>query len=269
MEVDKGSTPCLKLDLGVWRYGAPSVNDLGYCGHGPSVAAPPDPPATLAIPSWHARSGRLTVRKRWALDELAARFALGPQDPQLTRFEAIALEIGAGTGEAALALAASRPDLLVIAAEVHKASLARLLLDLEQTGAANVRVVNGDGRAVLAAQRGGQQLQLVRVFFPDPWPKRHHHNRRLIDAKFVELVADVLAPDGVLELATDDERYGAVMRCLLGETPQLDLLAEGGRADRPLTYYERRAIEAGRPVLDLRYRRRAQLAPPAGVVPCS
>ncbi len=238
------------------------MNDLGTTGPPPAAAGPVHLLAATAIPSWHARSGRLTARKRWALEELAARFAPDPDDVALTGLAATALEIGAGTGEAALALAATRPDLLVVATEVHKASLARLLLDLERSAAGNVRVANGDGRAVLATIGAARRLDLVRVFFPDPWPKRRHHARRLVDRTFVTLVGDVLAPGGLLELATDDARYGAAMRDRVAADPRLVPVPDAGRADRPLTYYERRAIEAGRPVLDLCYRRRVDPEPP-------
>jgi tRNA (guanine-N7-)-methyltransferase len=204
------------------------------------------------VASWHARAGRLTERKRWALRDLAERYRLRPGDLDGSP---AALEIGAGTGEATLALAATRPELLVVAAEVHKASLARLLLDLDAAGPSNVRVVAGDGRAVLERPAVTGRLQLLRVFFPDPWPKRRHHGRRLVDPVFVAAAAAALAPGGLLELATDDGAYAAVMAHTVGADGRFDRAAGADRADRPVTYYERRALDAGRRVRDLRYRR--------------
>ena len=219
-------------------------------------------PPELFRPTWHARSGRLTDRKRRALDDLAVQHAvrLGSDDPAEGR-AGIALEIGAGTGEAALALAAARPRLLVVAAEVHKASLARLLLDLDDSGVTNLRVAAGDGRAVLAAltppPAGPDRpaLELLRVFFPDPWPKRRHHGRRLVDAGFVTLAAQALRPGGLFELATDHGPYAAAMRAAVGSCSGFGPADGPVRADRPVTYYERRALEAGRAVHDLRHRR--------------
>lgn len=224
-------------------------------------------------PSWHARSGRLTARKRWALDELAARVAPRRADPFEGR-PRVALEIGGGTGEAALALAATQPALLVLVAEVHKASLARLLLDLEAAQLDNVRVLAGDGRTLLAAAEavatapegaGVGPLELVRAFFPDPWPKRRHHDRRLVDERFVRAAASALRPDGLLELATDDAAYAAAMTAAIRAETRFVPAGPPARADRPATYYERRATDAGRTVHDLRVRRRHDPgAPTAG-----
>lgn len=215
----------------------------------------PFPGASVA--TWHARSGRLTERKRWALQELAARFAPELPDELHRHHRRAVLEIGAGTGEAALALAVAHPELLVIAAEVHRASLARLLLDLDELGIDNVRVVAGDGRATLAtaASAAPGSLALLRAFFPDPWPKRRHHGRRLIDATFAGLAADALGPDGLLELATDDAHYAAAMASALRREHRLLPVMPPARAERPCTYYEARALQAGRTVADLRFRR--------------
>ena len=240
----------------------------------------PDPPAPEAgprpatpdefRPTWHARSGRLTERKRWALDELAGRHGVPSGTADLAEGRAgVALEIGAGTGEAALALAAARPDLLVVAAEVHKASLARLLLELDDSGAANVRVAVGDGRTVLAgltpSPTGPAEpvVEIVRVFFPDPWPKRRHHGRRLVDIPFVALAARALRPGGLLELATDHEPYARAMAAAVEAAGGFATVATAGRADRPVTYYEQRALDAGRTVHDLRFRRLPAATGPA------
>ncbi|MBM3685062.1 MAG: tRNA (guanosine(46)-N7)-methyltransferase TrmB [Actinobacteria bacterium] len=211
-----------------------------------------DGPAPGRVPTWHARSGRLTPTKRAALDRLAATW--GPP-PTLRAPSHVALEIGAGSGEAAIALALSRPGLHVVGAEVHAATLASFALRAEATGRdalANLSIVRGDGRDVLDTIPG--TVVVVRAFFPDPWPKHRHRRRRLVDAAFAQSVATRLAPGGVMELATDDASYAAAMAAVLGTTVGL----VGGvaeRADRPITHYERLAAAAGRTVVDLRYER--------------
>jgi len=129
-----------------------------------------------------------------------------------------------------------------------------------------VRVLAGDGRALLwaaaaatAPERPGP-LVAVRAFFPDPWPKRRHRQRRLVDAAFVGAAATALAPGGVLELATDDASYAGAMTDLVRAEARFEPAGPPARADRPRTYYERRAIEAGRRVHDIRARRIADTA---------
>ena len=228
---------------------------------GPSSDAAPARPAgeqPARLPSWHARSGRLTTRKRWALDELADRFADLAAPPAVGRFAAVAVEIGAGTGEAALELARRRPDWLVVATEVHKASLATLLLGVHDGGFGNVAVLGADGRDVLVSVARSRPIDLVRVFFPDPWPKHRHRARRLVEPGLADLLADVLATDGSVELATDDARYAVRARRLIDADERFTVIGTD-RAQRPLTYYERRALDEGRTVHDLRF----GLAPPA------
>lgn len=210
------------------------------------------------MPSWHARSGRLSERKRWALQELAARFSPSLPLRLPSRLDAVAVEIGAGSGEAALALATQRPDLLVIAAEVHKSSLAHLLLSLDESALDNVLVFAGDGRRLLEPAAGAAgTIAVLRAFFPDPWPKRRHHRRRLIDRSFVARAAGALIEGGVVELATDHVDYAAQARRAFAGDPRFERLTDASRAQRPITFYENRALSAGVAVHDLRFRRAA------------
>jgi tRNA (guanine-N7-)-methyltransferase len=206
--------------------------------------------------TWHARGGRLSKAKRRALADLAPRWAL-PAPPAPLSGDGgpatLAIELGAGTGEAAIALARSATDRLVIATEVHAASVATLLLRAEAAGLANLRAHRGDGRDVLARATAGS-VGLVRAFFPDPWPKLRHRHRRLVGLPFVAELVRVLAVGGVVELCTDDAGYAAEMAAALGAEPAL----RGGvvaRADRPCTHYEGLARQGGRTVVDLRFSR--------------
>lgn len=200
--------------------------------------------------TWHARAGRLTDRKRWALDVLGSRHRFVPDalDPATSP---ITVEIGAGTGEAAVALARRGSGEVVVATEVHRASVANLLLAVHAAQLANVVVAAADGRLVLG-ELAARHLPVARVraFFPDPWPKRRHRGRRLITPSFLDLVAGALAPGGRLELCTDDPGYARAMAATLAADARFGELHRA-RADRPVTYYERRALDAGRPVVDL------------------
>jgi tRNA (guanine-N7-)-methyltransferase len=174
----------------------------------------------------------------------------------------LVVEIGPGTGESLVTMAAARPEMDVLAFEVYLPGIARTVHRLHETGVANVRLVPSDAVDGLTHLLGPGSLQEVWTFFPDPWPKARHHKRRLVDRAFADLVASRLRPGGLWRLATDWADYAEQIRSLLDAQPQL--VNEGGGRDgwaerwpdRPLTRFERRGIEAGRTVHDLRYRRR-------------
>jgi tRNA (guanine-N7-)-methyltransferase len=218
---------------------------------GPAATRPAEPGPAAPVPAggrtFHARKGRLSPAKRRALAELGPRLALGPDE------RPDAVDLGCGTGEAALALAADRPDWLVLAVDVHSASVASLLLAAAGAAAPNLRVHHGDGLELLRQRIRPGSLALLRVLFPDPWPKARHRHRRLVQPAFAALAADLLAPGGRLELATDRADYARQMAAVLaGDTR----LSGGAPAEpRPPTYYEGRARAAGRAVHELCYRR--------------
>ncbi|MFN0028897.1 MAG: tRNA (guanosine(46)-N7)-methyltransferase TrmB [Acidimicrobiales bacterium] len=224
----------------------------------PDTPNDPDPPDAPAGPgwrrSWHARSGRLNTSRQWALRELAPRHHLPAKTALLRHGTAVAVEIGAGSGEAALALAAQHPDWLVVAAEVHTASRATLLLGVDQHDLSNLAVEARDGRDVLAEVAVHRPVDLVRILFPDPWPKRRHHPRRLVTAELVQLLHQSLHHRGVVELATDDADYARAIAAAFHADPRFRP-ADPATAlpPRPVTYYERRARQAGRAVKTLCY----------------
>lgn len=221
----------------------------------------------------------MTPTRVAALDDLGPRWMLDPAAPldpatltaAFDRDAPRLLDIGVGNGDATRAWAAAHPDHDVVAVELHRPGIAHLLRHLDDTGPTNVRVVDADITVLLDAVPPGT-LAGVRVLFPDPWPKRRHHKRRLVDPGFVRAVADRLVPGGRLHLGTDWLDYADAMRAALATEPRLipevdvddgPAVDEDGapidaptrwrtsRPDRPVTAYERRGLDAGRPITDL------------------
>lgn len=231
-----------------------------------SNAASSPEPQHRTIRSFVIRGGRATVAQQRALDELWPRYGVefAPQAIDLEQMFARAaprmLEIGFGAGEALLAFAQAHPELDCIGVEVHKPGVGHLLLGAEAAGLSNLRIICHDAVEVLQQQLAPGSIQLIHIFFPDPWPKKRHHKRRLIQPALVELLARVLAVNGTLRLATDWEPYAMHMRevidaskSFVNESPETGFAA---RADeRPVTRFERRGQRLGHGVWDLSYRR--------------
>jgi tRNA (guanine-N7-)-methyltransferase len=213
----------------------------------------------LRPPSFNARRGRMGTTRRTALDTLLERFAVPPTGDPGAAFAAgmpVVLEIGFGTGAGTLAMAEADPGTAVLAAEVHTPGVASLLSGLAARGLENVRVLVGDGRALLEQRVAPGSLAGVRVYFPDPWPKARHRKRRLVDAGFAALVADRLAPGGLLHCATDWEPYARQMVEVFSAEPGLTLEADRSRPPwRPITRYEARGLALAHTVTDLLARR--------------
>jgi tRNA (guanine-N7-)-methyltransferase len=172
------------------------------------------------------------------------------------------LEIGSGMGESTAALAAAAPGVNYLAVEVYQPGLAQLLMRANALGLDNLRLLRGDAVVLLRSGLAEASVAAMRVFFPDPWPKKRHHKRRLINPEFVSLAASRLRPGGSLHLATDWEDYaGQMMACCSAEPALTNPYAgqPGGWAPRPvwrpITKFERRARSEGRVVRDLIFRR--------------
>jgi tRNA (guanine-N7-)-methyltransferase len=167
----------------------------------------------------------------------------------------IIVEIGSGVGEATAVLAASRSSYDIVALEVWRPGVAHTLGLLDEAGADNVRLLSVDAVWCLEHLFGPGEVEELWTFFPDPWPKKRHHKRRLVSAAFAALAASRLRPGGVWRLATDWADYAEQMRAVLGAEPGL----EGGPVprweDRPVTKFERKGVAAGRSISDLTYRR--------------
>jgi tRNA (guanine-N7-)-methyltransferase len=170
------------------------------------------------------------------------------------------LEIGFGAGEALLEFATAHPEVDCIGVEVHRPGVGRLLLGAEAAALRNLRVICHDAVEVLQHQLAPASIALVHIFFPDPWPKKRHHKRRLIQPPFVELLAKAIAPGGTLRLATDWEPYAEHMREVIGASSAfVNVAADVGfvtrSAERVLTRFEQRGQRLGHGIWDLEYRR--------------
>lgn len=216
------------------------------------------PQAARAVRSFVRRQGRITNSQRRALDELAVhyRWPLTAQPPAVTtgRLAPLWLEVGCGDGENVLAAALTNPARDYIACEVHGPGVGHLLNGIDAAGLANLRVAQCDVFDLLQTLPDGA-LSGISVFFPDPWPKKRHHKRRLLQAPFFTAVARVLARDARLYVATDWAEYAAELASLVGTLPAWINLAGDARAAprlkaRVLTKFERRALREGRGVAD-------------------
>lgn len=221
------------------------------------------------VRSFVRRAGRLTDGQRRALDELLPRFGVVPGSGALDFAElfgndrAVILEIGFGDGEVTWRVAQVHPEQNFLAVEVHEPGIGRLLLALEREGIDNVRVACADAVTLLRDRITRRSLDGVRIFFPDPWPKKRHHKRRLIQARFLELLASRMKPGAVLHLATDWAPYAEHMLEVANGSLHFENLSKTGggcpRPEwRPRTKYEQRGERLGHPVIDLLLRRTAQ-----------
>lgn len=213
------------------------------------------------IRSFVRREGRLTGAQQRALTTLWERFgvsATGPLDLEALfgRRAARILEIGFGNGESLAAQALTQPEVDFLGIEVHRPGIGHLLLEAERLGLANLRVVCADAVEVMERQLPDACLDRIQIFFPDPWPKKRHHKRRLIQPAFAGLLARKLKTGGHLHLATDWEDYARQMLAVLEATP--GLRAGGGRLEppgRPPTRFESRGRQLGHAVWDILFER--------------
>jgi tRNA (guanine-N7-)-methyltransferase len=216
------------------------------------------------VRSFVLRQGRMSPAQARAIETLWPRFGID-YSPEPLDFERIfgrrapvVLEIGFGMGETTAAIADAQRDVDFIGVEVHGPGVGALLARLDAMALSNVRVVRHDAVEVLAEMIAPASLAGVHVFFPDPWPKKRHHKRRLLSAAFVHALAQRLAPGGYLHAATDWEDYAHEMLATLNAEPLLRNTSQGfaPRPDaRPLTKFEARGQKLGHAVFDLVFRK--------------
>ena len=216
------------------------------------------------IRSFVHRRGHITQGQLAALDTLMGKWSIGYAPRTLDLKEAFGrqaptiLEIGFGMGETTEKIAQSRPEDNFLGVEVFNAGVGSLLRRVEDSQLNNVRIIQHDAVEVVRDMILPDTLAGVHVYFPDPWPKKRHHKRRLLQTPFVQLLASRLAPGGYMHCATDWEEYAGQMLEVLSAEPLLANTADGyaPRPDyRPLTKFENRGIRLGHGVWDLIFKR--------------
>lgn len=209
------------------------------------------------LPTTKHRRGRRTARQERALADPG--HALVPldrivQDALITGSQPLILDIGFGSGEAVTALLQSQPGVAILAVDTHTPGIGDLLASIHEQALTDIRIVEADVRHVLPALPPGRLIG-VRTFFPDPWPKKRHHRRRLVTTDFADRLAACVALGGHWHLATDWEEYADAMQDAIDASPHWT----GGRIARPewrpVTRYERRGVSAGRRAIDLWFER--------------
>jgi len=234
----------------------------------PGTPAPAESngPPHRAIRSFVVRAGRMTAAQQRAWQDCWPRFGIevrgGPVDLDAAfgRHAPRVLEIGFGNGDSLLELAAGHCERDHVGIEVHPPGVGHLLLRADAAGLANLRVICADAVEVLRNSLVGCEFDEVLLYFPDPWPKKRHHKRRIVQPAFVELVVERLRPGGIFRLATDWEPYAEHMLETLRACARLRNESADGRyvqrpGSRPVTRFERRGHRLGHEVRDLAFRR--------------
>jgi tRNA (guanine-N7-)-methyltransferase len=219
------------------------------------------------IRSFVQRAGRITEGQRRALAGLWPRYGIEAGEEPIDleaafgRRAPVTLEIGFGDGESTVALAGQHPERNLLGIEVHPPGVGHCLLLAERAGLTNLRVISQDAIEVLARRLPDACLDEVLLYFPDPWPKKRHHKRRIVQPEFVALLARKLAPGGVFRLATDWAPYAEHMLEVMSASADFENLSPSGDwverpSSRPITRFERRGGRLGHVVRDLAFRRR-------------
>ncbi len=216
------------------------------------------------IRSFVLRQGRVSVAQARACEQLLPRYGIpyAPQPLDLERTFGRAapriLEIGCGMGETTAAIAAAHPESDYLGIEVHTPGVGSLLKLIDERSIGNLRLIQHDAVEVLREMIAPGSLDGAHIFFPDPWPKKRHHKRRLVQADFVALLASRIKPGGYVHLATDWQEYAEQMLAVLSAQPRLENTAAGyaPRPDyRPQTKFETRGLKLGHGVWDIVFRK--------------
>ncbi|EST37729.1 hypothetical protein N566_11425, partial [Streptomycetaceae bacterium MP113-05] len=248
----------------------PSRTHMFASGAGPA-ADPAGSHHERRIRSFQPRRSRVTHGQRkalerrwphWGLDvDGLSRLDLDALFDTLPDGAPVVCEIGFGMGEATAEMAAADPGTGILAVDVHTPGQGNLLRLADRAGLSNVRVANGDAVILLQRMLAPDSLTGLRVYFPDPWPKKRHHKRRIVQRAFLDLAAVPLRSGALVHLATDWEPYAEQMLEVLTEHPAYENTAEGGGFAeprppvRPTTRFERQGLGKGHAVRDLLFRR--------------
>ena len=223
-------------------------------------------PFIRRIRSFVKREGRLTAGQERALNELFPRYGLELQDCFLNLDDVFQreapriLEIGFGNGTSLAEMAANNPAQDYVGIEVHRPGVGNLLLQIEKLDLNNLRVMNDDAVEVLKQTIANDSLDAVYLFFADPWHKKRHHKRRIVQKEFVELLRKKLKVGGVFHMATDWEHYAHHMMNVMNESEGFENTAGKDQylerpAYRPLTKFEQRGQRLGHGVWDLIFKK--------------
>lgn len=207
------------------------------------------------IRSYVLRQGRTTPAQKRALEELYPRYGIAFSAEKIASARKLVLEIGSGMGETTVAIAKAQPEVDFVAVEVHGPGVGSLLNAIEREKLANLRVIRHDALDVLEHMIGDGTLAAIHLFFPDPWPKKRHHKRRLVQPEFAALAARKLRPGGLLHAATDWPEYAEHIAAVFSASDLFEQ-TERGFVERPVTKFESRGRRLGHAVCDLVFRRR-------------
>lgn len=218
------------------------------------------------IKSFVIRTGHMTLSQRSARERLmpiwGIHFAREPLDFKAVfgREGPVILEIGFGMGETTAAMATAHPEWNLIGAEVYPAGVGALLAHIEKNDIRNIRIIEHDVVDVLAHMIPDGSLSAIHIYFPDPWPKKRHHKRRLIQPALVATLAHKLIAGGILHLATDWPDYAQHMLDVLSSEQNLENCAGSGFSPRPAwrpqTKFETRGLRLSNPIADLIFQKK-------------
>ncbi|MFW2440660.1 MAG: tRNA (guanosine(46)-N7)-methyltransferase TrmB [Arenicellales bacterium] len=219
------------------------------------------------IRSYVRREGRFTPSQRLAFESLWPVYGIDNTTEQWNfeklfgRQSDVFLELGFGDGRVLKTLSARHPENDYLGIEVHRPGVGRIMRELNEEGLMNVKLAAEDGMEILQQNIAAKSLAGLLIFFPDPWHKKKHHKRRMIQQDFVQIATTRIKPGGILHLATDWEDYATQMMEVLSAEPlleniQLENTFVERPESRPLTKYEQRGLRLGHGVWDLLFRRR-------------
>jgi tRNA (guanine-N7-)-methyltransferase len=216
------------------------------------------PAGAARVRTFKPRRRSLSPRRQATFDRLGPAYCVDERGPpfdraaEFGRAVPLVLDIGIGSGESLTTMAAAEPEHDLIGCDVHTPGIASTLARIETMGLTNVRLVHGDALEFCERLEPGS-LSVIRIYFPDPWPKVRHRHRRLLSEANVDRFVTLLTPGGCLHVATDITDYAEQAERVCAAHPALDGGPIERPAWRPVTRYERKGLDAGRTVTDLWY----------------
>jgi tRNA (guanine-N7-)-methyltransferase len=212
-----------------------------------------------SIRTYRLRGSRITGPQQSALDKYWTAYGIEYSTEFLNitslfpTAEQVVLEIGFGMGEATALIARDFPNTGYLAVEVHKPGIGKLMARVEELGLANIRIIEGDAHPIITTMIPDRSVDGVHLFFPDPWPKKRHHKRRIVNAEFLALIHPKIKDGGFFHIATDWVPYAEYIEEVFAASP----LFSGGVVERPewrpVTRFEGQGITKDHQVTDLRY----------------